>query len=128
MKITLARVTSRSALLLCVLLILSAQFSRQLHGQYIPQEMQQELVSQGIDVDEVIIMARQLGIDLHNPDRALLQARRLGVPEADIQKMLTVSRRIKTGQLSTILLLEPLIIEEAELGIPPYYATGRQPG
>ena len=127
MKITLVRVPSRSALLLCVLLIFSAQFSRQLQGQYIPQEMQQELVGQGIDVNAVIDLARQLGIDLQNPDRALLQARRLGVPEADIQKMLAVSRRIKTGQIPTSLLLEPLMIEETERGISPFYLTGRKP-
>ncbi|MCH8024157.1 MAG: SLBB domain-containing protein, partial [Candidatus Marinimicrobia bacterium] len=42
--------------------------------------------------------------------------------------MLTVSRRIKTGQLPATMLLPPLMIEEANVGIPPYYATGRQPG
>ena len=119
MKITLARVPSRSALLLCVMLILSGPFARQLQGQHISQTVRQELASQGIDVDEVIILARQLGIDLQNPDRALLQARRLGVPAADIQKMLAVARRITTGQLTAAMLLPPLMIEDTELATPP---------
>ncbi|MEE9464486.1 MAG: SLBB domain-containing protein [Candidatus Neomarinimicrobiota bacterium] len=73
--------------------------------------MQQELASQGINIDEVIAQAQQLGIDLFNPERAVLQARRLGVPEQDIQKMLEVASRIKTGQLPGDPLLEPLQVE-----------------
>ncbi len=131
MKISLARLRSRTTVLLGALLILSGPFTRQLQGQgalpSISLEVQQELSQQGVDVNEALDLARQLGINLHNPDQALLQARRLGVPEADIQKMLAVSRRIKTGQLPTTLLLEPLRIEETEAGIPSYYSIGREP-
>ncbi len=131
MRINLARLPSRAPVSICALLIFSGPFTRQLQGQGanpgISQEVQQEMVRQGVEIKEVIDLARQLGIDLHNPDKALLQARRLGVPEADIQKMLAVSRRFKAGQLPTSLLLEPLMIEETEEGGPSYYSIGGVP-
>ncbi len=112
---------------ICTLMVICwsipGTLSSQTRVSEIPLEVQQDMARQGIDITQVIDQARQLGIDLLNPQRAVMQARRLGVPEPEIRKMLEVANRIKTGQLPKDLLLEPLQVEtpgeDAGLVYPP---------
>ena len=56
--------------------------------QDVPEAVQRELDRQGLTVEEARRQARQLGIDLSNPQQALRRARQLGLPEARIQALL----------------------------------------
>lgn len=73
-----------------------------LQAQSVPNEVRQALKERGINVEEALSQAQQLGIDLRNPQRAALRARQLGVPEAKIQEMLQVAEEIRRVQSSTI--------------------------
>ncbi|MFB6230130.1 MAG: SLBB domain-containing protein [Salinibacter sp.] len=57
-----------------------------------PESGRPEVQEQGLSPAEARRRARQLGIDLSNPERAVQQARRRGVPEARIQALLRAVR------------------------------------
>ncbi|MCF7804259.1 MAG: SLBB domain-containing protein [Candidatus Marinimicrobia bacterium] len=56
--------------------------------QQVPGQVQEELERQGMTIEEARQRARQLGIDLSNPQQATQRARELGIPESRIQQML----------------------------------------
>jgi protein involved in polysaccharide export with SLBB domain len=66
----------------------------------IPPDVMDALRSRGIDVEQALSQAEELGIDLRDPQRAALRARQLGIPESQIQEMLRTAdeiRRLSTG-------------------------------
>ena len=58
------------------------------HAQEIPRSVQQKLNQNGMSADEARREALRLGIDLTNPESAVIRARQLGIPETLIQEML----------------------------------------
>lgn len=70
----------------------------QLRMSDIPWEVREELESRGIEVEQALLQAERLGIDLRSPQRAALRARQLGVPESQIQEMLRAVDAIQRAQ------------------------------
>ncbi|MCS3697413.1 SLBB domain-containing protein [Salinibacter ruber] len=60
--------------------------------QEIPESIQEELDARNMSPAEARKRARQLGIDLSNPEQAARQARERGIPEARIQALLEAAR------------------------------------
>lgn len=75
-----------------------------------PQDIEQELKSRGMTVQEAIKRATQLGIDLSNPQQAAARARQLGLPESQIQLMLGQTQTSEAAPLEEL----PVDSEEAE--------------
>lgn len=74
--------------ILIVVLVVGGARPAMAQQQEVPEAVQRELERQGLTVEEARQQARQLGIDLSNPQQAMRRARQLGVPEARIQALL----------------------------------------
>ena len=66
--------------------------------QDVPEEVRQELQRRGMSVEEARQRARELGIDLSNPQRALRQAERLGLPTERARALLEAARQDTTDR------------------------------
>lgn len=86
---------NRILLAAVVLLVLGSFWAAPVQAQQqVPDEVQQELDRRGLTVQEARQRARQLGIDLSNPEQAIRRARELGIPESQIQAII---RAVETG-------------------------------
>ncbi len=65
-------------------------------AQDVSPEVREELNSQGTSAAEARRQARELGIDLSNPQRAAQQARQLGIPESRINALLQAAERAES--------------------------------
>jgi len=70
----------------------------QAQQQEVPEEVRQELERRGMTVQEARQRARELGINLDNPQQALRQAERLGLPTERIRALLQAARQDTTRQ------------------------------
>jgi polysaccharide biosynthesis/export protein len=80
---------NRTFLVAVVLLVLGSFCAAPAQAQQqVPDEIQEELDRRGMTVQEARERARQLGIDLSNPEQAARRARQLGIPESQIQAII----------------------------------------
>ncbi|MFB0516332.1 MAG: SLBB domain-containing protein [Candidatus Neomarinimicrobiota bacterium] len=87
-------------LILVLAWLLAVPAGAQLRTSDLPKEVLEELKFRGIAIEQILLQAESLGIDLSNPQRAALRARQLGVPESQIQEMLRVANEIQRVRAS----------------------------
>lgn len=111
--------SSRICGIFVLLLIAGAVGVLSAHAQQqeVPDAVQEELETRDMTPAEARRRARQLGIDLSNPQQAIQQARQQGVPEARIQALLQAAQQGAAGTDTTEQALSPT--EVAAEGVAP---------
>lgn len=97
---------TRCVAALCCVLMVSIGLAAPALAQDIPEEdvppsVQRELDRQGMTAAEARTRARQLGVDLSNPEQAARRLREIGIPEARIQVLLEAVEAEGLGQAGT---------------------------
>ena len=85
------------------------------HAQDVPSEVQEELDRRGMTVQEARQRARQLGIDLSNPEQAARRARELGIPESQIQSILRAVQMDEGASSDSL-----RVLRTDTTSVPPY--------
>jgi protein involved in polysaccharide export with SLBB domain len=84
--------TKRGFHVLLAALLATVAWTAPAEAQQVPDEVRQQLEERGMTVQEARQRARELGIDLSNPQQAARRARELGIPESQIQALLQAAR------------------------------------
>ncbi len=92
----------------------------------VPEDVREELDAQGLTEAEARARARQLGIDLSDPEQAARRARELGIPEARIQALLRAVERSESGSQASRDAPDPFV-PAAEAGVAPVSADTTTP-
>jgi len=116
---------NRLVLTLALVLALGASFgvagvqaqqpAQDIQREDLPPAVLEELQRRGLTVEEARARARQLGIDLSNPQQAIRRARELGIPESQIEAIIRAVEVDRAGGRSRLQNFQPDTTE-----VPPY--------
>ncbi|MES3630953.1 MAG: SLBB domain-containing protein [Longimonas sp.] len=93
--------TRTSFFLALALLLIMAAVPETSTAQDVPPEVQRELDQRGMSEADARRQARELGIDLSDPDQAERRARELGIPESRINALLQAVEDGRRGERRT---------------------------